>query len=102
MKFERTAHFKRDFRKLPEEHKDQFPVAARQFHDAASRAAHGDSDPWPNGLRVKSLQGAPGIWEMTWSKKRPDGRATWEWVTIDQESSVRWRRVGDHRVLGDP
>jgi hypothetical protein len=31
--------------------------------------------------------------------KDPDGRATWEWVEIDGEPAIRWRRVGDHGVL---
>ncbi len=28
------------------------------------------------GLRVKRVQGYPGVWEMTWA---PDGRATFEY-----------------------
>jgi len=39
---------------------------------------------------------------MTWSKSRPDGRATWEWIEIDGERAVRWRRVGGHDVFADP
>jgi len=38
---------------------------------------------------------------MTWSMNNPDGRATWEWVKIDGEDGIRWRRVGKHDVLGD-
>ncbi len=99
MKYERTAHFRRDFKKLPGDHQEQFREAARQFHDAAVAAVGGGTSPWPNGLRVKAVQGARGVWEMTWSKDHPDGRATWEWVTIDGEPGIRWRRVGDHGVL---
>ncbi len=33
---------------------------------------------------------------MTWSRRDPDGRATWEWIVIDGNSAVRWRRVGTH------
>lgn len=102
MKYERTAHFKRDYRHLPEQHKAQFKAAARAFHEAAVAAAAGRSDPWPNSLRIKSLRGAEGIWEMTWSKDRPDGRATREWVEIDGERGVRWRRLGDHGILDEP
>ena len=29
----------------------------------------------------------------------PDGRATWEWVDIDGESGVLWRRIGDHAIF---
>jgi hypothetical protein len=51
---------------------------------------------------VKSVQGAQGVWEMTWSFAGPDGRATFEWITIDGEPAVRWRRVGGHAIFTDP
>ena len=66
------------------------------------RAADGAHDPWPRGLRVKPIQGARGIWEMTWSMHDPDGRATWEWVRIGDEPGIRWRRVGTHDVFRRP
>lgn len=53
-------------------------------------------------LRIKSVEGASGIWEMTWSFPGPDGRATFQWVTIDGEAGIRWRRIGNHRILEDP
>lgn len=102
MKYERTTHLARDYKKLPDDHQKQFRDAARDFHDAAVEATAGKSSRWPSSLRVKTVQGADGIWEMTWSKDHPDGRATWEWVDIDGEAGVRWRRVGDHGVLDDP
>jgi len=94
--------FKRDYKNLPEEHKQRFRDAARIFHDDAIEAATGAPNPWTNSLRVKTVQGAKGIWEITWSKQHPDGRATWEWVEIDEEQGVRWRRVGNHKVLDNP
>lgn len=72
------------------------------FHDAAVRAAAGEDDPWPNSQRVRRVQGAPGVWEMTWSRNDPDGRATWEWVEIDGEPGIRWRRVGTHAIFSNP
>lgn len=102
MKFERTSAFKRDFKKLPGDHQEQFRAAARQLHDDAVNAAQGHAKPWTNSLRVKTVQGAEGIWEMTWSKRHPDGRATWEWVTVDGEQGIRWRRIGDHSVFDSP
>lgn len=72
------------------------------FHDAAVRAASGQSNPWPSGLRVKRVTGTDDVWEMTWKFKNPDGRATWQWVRIDGEPGIRWRRVGSHTILGDP
>ena len=52
------------------------------------------------GLRIKSIQGAEGIFEMTWAK---DGRATFEYGTQlrANEPHVIWRRCGTHAILRD-
>jgi hypothetical protein len=51
------------------------------------------------------------VFEMTWSFSGPDGRATWEWTEVDvvddtgersRAPAVRWRRIGDHKILGEP
>ncbi len=39
---------------------------------------------------------------MTWSFAGPDGRATFEFVEIEGEMGVRWRRVGNHSILKNP
>ena len=39
---------------------------------------------------------------MTWSFASPDGRATFEIVTVDGEQRIRWRRVGGHEVFRNP
>lgn len=101
MKFETTPAFDRDFKRLPREHQEKFRDGVPRFHDAAVRAAAGQDKPWPKGLRVKPVQGARGVWECTWSMEHPDGRATWEWIELDGEPAIRWRRAGDHRVLDD-
>ena len=72
------------------------------FHPACERRRTDPGAPWPGKLRVKDVQGAPGIWEMTWSFSGPDGRATFEWVEIDGEAGIRWRRIGGHAILGEP
>lgn len=53
------------------------------------------------GLRVKGVQGAPGVFEMTWA---PDGRATFSYgdEKIPGEKHIIWRRVGTHGVFGAP
>jgi len=51
---------------------------------------------------VKSLKGAAGIMEMTWSFSGPDGRATFEWLAIGGEPMIRWRRVGGHDIFDKP
>lgn len=53
------------------------------------------------GLRVKSVKGMPGVFEMTWAG---DGRATFEYGTPVRkgEPHVIWRRVGTHTIFGNP
>ncbi|MFM9126343.1 MAG: hypothetical protein ACKOTA_02010 [Solirubrobacterales bacterium] len=88
---------------MPAEHRKAFRTSVLPaFHDAAARAAAGEDSPWPRAMRVKPVQRATGVWEMTWSMKGPAGRATWEWVQLDGEAAIRWRRIGDHSILGSP
>lgn len=101
MRFERTPAFDRDWKALPEQHKTKFRQLIPQFNAAAERAAAGEDNLWPNGMRVKPIQSTRGVWELTWSMNDPDGRATWEWSEVDGRPAVRWRRVGDHSVF-DP
>jgi hypothetical protein len=53
------------------------------------------------GLRVKAVQGARGIYELTWAA---DGRATFQFgrSVVDGEPHVIWRRIGGHEILRDP
>lgn len=103
MKFETTPAFDADYRKLKAEHRATFQDAVRtKFVPACDAHAANPATPWPRSLRVKSVQGAPGILEMTWSFASPDGRATFELVTVAGELRCRWRRVSDHDVFKSP
>jgi hypothetical protein len=103
VKYERTDRFKRDYRQLSEGEQDEFKrVIREEFAPAASRFVTNPGEPWPRRLRVKGVKGAPGVWEMTWSFTDPDGRATFEWMKIDEEAGIRWRRVGSHGILASP
>lgn len=102
MKFQTTPAFDRDYKRLDKQHQDKFRKLIPRFNDAAERAASGQTAPWPNGMRIKPVKGAEGIWELTWSKDHPDGRATWEWTAIDDQQAIRWRRIGDHSVFDAP
>ncbi len=53
------------------------------------------------GLRVKDVQGAAGIFEMTWA---PDGRATFQSGEERRPGGrhVIWRRIGTHDVFVQP
>jgi hypothetical protein len=52
-------------------------------------------------LRAKGVQGALGVYEMTWA---PDGRATWQYgdEVREGEPHVIWRRIGTHDVFDRP
>lgn len=103
MKFETTPAFDHDYRKLKPEHKAAFKEIVREkFAPACNTYAADPATPWPAALRVKSVRAAPGILEMTWSFASPDGRATFELITVGGELRCRWRRVGDHDVFTRP
>ena len=103
MKFEITPAFEGDWRRLSGVERALFRAIVRdEFHPACERRRIDPAAPWPRSLRVRDVEGAPGIWEMTWSFAGPDGRATFEWVEIDGEAGVRWRRIGGHAIFGEP
>jgi hypothetical protein len=94
--------FDADFRRLAKRDQSRFrKVAIEEFSPACDAFRAMPSTPFPDRLRVKPIVAAPGIFEMTWSFAGPDGRATFEWIDLDGEPAVRWRRVGGHRILGD-
>lgn len=106
MRYVRTDSFKADYRRLSEPEQELFRAAVRAFNEGCERfVTTQDPSSWPSSLRVKRVQSAHGIWEMTWSFSGPDGRATWEWTNVTDDGqdhpAVRWRRVGDHRVFTD-
>lgn len=72
MKFEVTAKFASDLRRLKPEHLAEFKKVLREkFVPACDGFALDPTTPWPASLRVKSMRAAPGIFEMTWSLRRP-------------------------------
>lgn len=107
MRFKTTPAFDSDFDQLKQDEKRMFRNAVKKFNEACERWVESrGSTRWPAALRVKDVEGAPGIWEMTWSFSGPDGRATWQWDTVEDEDgthpAVLWRRVGNHATFRDP
>lgn len=103
MRFEITPAFDADYRRLSREHATAFRQVVREkFALACDAYAKNPATPWPASLRVKPVRSAPGVWEMTWSFASPDGRATFELITVEGEPRCRWRRVGDHGVFKKP
>jgi hypothetical protein len=90
------AGFGADFDALTAEHQAAFLAAVTQFVEDLRRGAK-----FRKGLRVKGVQGASGVFEMTWA---PDGRATFEFgePVVAGQPDVIWRRVGTHAVLRRP
>jgi hypothetical protein len=103
MRFQTTPVFEGDWRRLGEAERATFRAVVRDdFHPACELRRADPSAPWPRRVRVRDVEGAPRIWEMTWSFSGPDGRATFEWIEIDGEPGIRWRRIGGHSIFGDP
>jgi len=99
MKFEVLDSFRADYARLSEAEKGRFKKVLPAFVAACDRYAADPSASWPASQRVKDVEGAPGLFEMTWSFAGPDGRATFEWTAIEGARSLRWRRIGGHRAF---
>jgi hypothetical protein len=102
MKYVVLDSFKGDYHRLSDAERLLFKRALAAFVAACDRYTANPATPWPASLRVKPIERAPGVFEMTWSFSGPDGRATFEWVEIDGALAVRWRRIGHHRILRMP
>ena len=102
MKFELSASFVADFRRLKPEHQRAFRALMPEFSAACDEQARVRGFRWPRSLRVSRLRGTADIWEMTWSFSGPDGRATFQFLRRGDESIFLWRRVGDHAVFKEP
>ena len=90
-----TDSFEQDFRKLSAQDKARFNRAVRAFvADVKARK-------FRKGLRVKGIQGAEGIFEMTWAQ---NGRATFQYgpEVRANEPHVVWRRCGTHDIFRKP
>lgn len=107
MKYEISASAQTDVGRLKAPHKALLRQALASFIAACDDHTDPVDVSFPSRLRVKAVQGARGVFEMTWSFAGPDGRATFEWVTVPTdvgttEIAVRWRRIGGHEIFKDP
>lgn len=93
--YQARPRFLRDFKNLSREQAVAWERALDLFVACLRR---GSFDP---GLRIKRVQGYPGVWEMTWA---PDGRATFEYGDEQRtgEPHIIWRRVGTHGIFRQP
>jgi hypothetical protein len=102
VKFDRTAEFADNWKTLPVEHRRKFRSMMPAFNASCEAYLKYPGGRWPAHLRVKPMVGVKGLWEMTWSFAGPDGRATFEFIEIDGEPAVRWRRIGGHDIYDHP
>ena len=93
--FSQTDRFRSDFAKLTAEQKAVFRAAAARFVDDQP------SEGLRPGIRIKGVQGADGVFEMTWSD---DGRATFEYgpAVREGETHIVWRRIGTQDIIARP
>ena len=102
MKFEVTASFRADRKRLSRQERDLVAEALPAFVEACDRYAANPAAGWPGSLRVRDVEGAPGVCEVTFNFSGPEVRATFEWIQIDGVLAVRWRRIGGHRIFKNP
>jgi hypothetical protein len=95
--FERTRRFRREYLALPREQREAFKRALRAFIEALRKKP----PEFPGPLRVKGVQGHPGVFEVSFGD---GGRATFEYgdEVVAGEAHVIWRRIGDHSIFADP
>lgn len=91
------ASFWRDWDRLSPKQQREYRAAVAQFIADLREGGQG----FHPSLRVKRVQGHPGVWEMSWAY---DGRATFQYgpeVTPGQPHII-WRRVGTHAIFRRP
>ncbi|HEX6844700.1 MAG TPA: hypothetical protein VF235_06235 [Actinomycetota bacterium] len=93
--YDRTRRFDRDYAALSPEDRARVKAALRKFLEDLPTGR------FRPGLRVKGIQGADGIFEMSWAG---DGRATFEYGDEHRpgEPHIVWRRIGGHGIFADP
>ena len=93
---EESSQFLREFARLTPAKQALFLAAVREMVEDLKAG-----QPFRAGLRVKSVQKARNVYEMTWA---PDGRATFHYGAehVPGEPHIVWRRIGDHRILDRP
>jgi hypothetical protein len=102
VRLELTDSFQRDRDRLTPAERQLVRDGLPDFVAACDRIASDPAAGWPASLRVKDVEGAPGIFEITFNFVGPDLRATFEWTRIDGARAVRWRRIGGHAIFKQP
>ena len=93
-----TEAFLRDYERLTPQQQDRFDGKREEFVADLMAMERGRRQGFRPGLRIKRVQGASGLFEMTWA---PDGRATFSMgePVVAGKRHIVWHRVGDHSIL---
>lgn len=97
--YETLPRFAADLDRLTPEQRRRFRRAVAAFVEDLRTGS------FRAGLRVKRVQRAPSVYELTWSMGTgPAGRATWEYGPERRPGTphVIWRRIGTHDILTGP
>jgi hypothetical protein len=62
MKYQRSARFLVDYQHLDDDDRDLFREAVRLINRAYEERGDQAFPRWPVSLRIKGVQGAPGVW----------------------------------------
>lgn len=104
MKYVRLPTFLADWQRLSDSER---AAVRRWLADVflPAVAAH-EADPtgfvWPRVLRFERLQSSGGICAVTWSFAGPDGRAIFQFSSLNGEPCLVWRRIGRHDIYRRP
>ena len=92
-----TASVYAQYTKLSREQRRAFREALSRFIEALRQKPPS----FPAALRVKRVQGHPGVWELSFA---PNGRATFEYgeELSSGDPHIVWRRIGDHSIFKSP
>jgi hypothetical protein len=104
MKYERLPQFQRDWLALPQRERELVKRWLREILGPAVEQFQADPEgyAWPKKLRFESINGAPGVFAVTWSFAGPDGRATFHFRREGGEPILVWRRIGHHEICDQP
>jgi hypothetical protein len=102
VKYETAPAFDGDWRRLSVDERLLFRQIVQEINRLYAERGRRPIPRWPAHLRVRRLRGHPGLWELTWSFAGPDGRAIFEFFTVEGEPAIRWRRIGRHDIFRNP